>query len=136
VRRGISSDELTSWAAGVFGTLATHLQRINVPTAGDPFVLYLERGEHLEVEAGLPVVEPITTKGEVRSSSLPGGPAIATWHAGRPEDLGDAFEAIEAWLERQAAEATGPAWVVHHPDPNAGSGAPSSMSEVIQPYRG
>jgi effector-binding domain-containing protein len=135
VRRGIAATELISWAAGVFGSIAAHLQRINVPTTGEPFVLYLERGEHCEVEAGFPVAERITPKDEVRSSSLPGGPAITTWHQGHPDDLGDAFEAIDAWLQRQAAEATGPAWVIHHADPDAEPGAASWMSEVVQPYR-
>lgn len=134
VRRGIAADELTSWAAGVFGSVSAHLQRINVPTAGDPFVLYLERGDHNEVEAGFPVAERVTSKDEVRPSSLPGGPVVTTWHRGHPDDIGDAFEAIEAWLQRQAAEATGPPWVIHHPDPEAEPDAPSWMSEVVQPY--
>lgn len=98
-------------------------------------MLYLERGEHCEVEAGFPVADRVTPKDEVRSSSLPGGEAITTWHRGHPDDLGDAFEAVEAWLERQAAEATGPPWVVHHPDADADPGSASWMSEVIQPYR-
>ncbi len=119
----------------MFGTIAAHLQRINVPTTGDPFVLYLERGEHNEVEAGFPVAERVTPKDEVRFSSLPGGMAITTWHRGHPEDIGDAFEAIDAWLQRQAAEATAPPWVIHHPDPEAEPGAPSWMSEVVQPYQ-
>lgn len=135
VRRGVAADELTSWASGVFGTISSHLQRINVPTTGNPFVLYLERGDHNEVEAGFPVAERITSKDEVRFSSLPGGPALTTWHRGHPHDIGDAFEAIAAWLQRQAAEATSPAWVVHHPDLEAESDAPSGMMEVIQPYQ-
>lgn len=135
MRRGVDADELTSWAAGVFGTVSTHLQRINVPIEGDPFVRYLERSAHNEVEAGFPVAERITPKGEVRSSSLPGGPAVTTWHRGHPDDIDDAFEAIEAWLQVQAAETTGPPWVIHHPDPEAEPGAPSWMSEVVQPYR-
>lgn len=135
VRRGVAADELTSWASGVFGVVSTHLQRINVPTTGDPFVRYVERGEHHEVEAGFPVGQRITSKGEVRASSLPGGPAVATWHRGHPDDIGDAFEAVEAWLQRQAAEATGAPWVIHHPDPEAAPDAPSWMSEVVQPYR-
>ena len=135
VRRGITPVELTSWAAGVFGVIVTHLQRIGVPVAGDPFVRYLERGAHLEVEAGLPVTDRITPKDEVRPSSLPDGSAVSTWHHGHPADLDDAFEAIDAWLERQAAEAVGAPWVIHHPDPEADPGAPSWMSEVVQPYR-
>ena len=135
VRRGISADELTSWASGVFGTVATHLQRIGVPTTGEGFVRYLERGEHCEVEAGFPVAERITSKDEVRWSSLPEGPAVVTWHPGHPDQLDDAFEAVDAWLERQAAEPTDAPWVVHHPDPEAEPDAPSWLSEVIQPYR-
>jgi effector-binding domain-containing protein len=135
VRRGISAAELTSWAAGVFGSVATHLQRIGVPTIGDPFIRYLERGEHCEVEAGFPVAERISSKGEVRWSSLPAGPALATWHSGHPDELDEAFAALEAWIERQGVEAIDAPWVFHHPDPEAEPGADTWMSELIQPYR-
>lgn len=135
VRRRLDAAELTSWTAGVLGTVATHLQRIGVPTTGEPFVRFFERGPSMDVEAGFPVADRVTPKDEVKLSSLPGGPAVATWHRGHPDHLGAAFEAIDAWLERQAAEATEPPWVVHHPDPEAPPETDTWMSEVIQPYR-
>lgn len=128
--------ELTSWASGTFGTLTNHLQRIGVPTTGEPFVRFLEHGASVDVEAGLPVLERITPKDGVTSSSLPGGPAYATWHRGDPDEVGAALDALDAWMQRQATEPAAAPWAVYHPDPEAPPETSTWMLEVIQPYRG
>ena len=58
MRGRLDASELTSWLSGVYGTVTLHLQRIGVPVTGQPFVRYHERGDHLEVEAGLPTALP------------------------------------------------------------------------------
>jgi len=134
VQRRMDASELTSWLAGVYGTLSSHLQRIGVSTVGQPFVRYHARNAHLDVEAGLPTAERITPKDEVKLSSLPGGPVATTWHLGSPGELDLAFEALEVWVARTGVEPAGPPWAVHHIDPTALPERESWTTEVIQPF--
>lgn len=134
VRRRIAADELTAWLSGVYGTLTLHLQRIGVATVGPPFVRYHARGDHLDVEAGLPTAERVTPKDEVTSTQLPGGTVAVAWHRGSPDDLDEAFEAMDAWLQQQGVEPVDAPWVVHHIDPTSSPGDGGWESEVIQPF--
>ena len=135
VRSRLDASELTSWLSGVYGTLTLHLQRIGVPVIGQPFVRYHELGLHLDVEAGLPTVERITPKGEVKLSSLPGGTVATIWHHGTPEDVGRALEALDAWMDQRGVEPLGAPWAVHHIDPTALPERGSWTTEVMQPFR-
>jgi len=135
VRSRMDASELTSWLSGVHGTVLLHLQRIGVATTGEPFVRYHERGDHVDVEAGVPIEQPITPTDEVAPSTLPAGPVAATWHRGSPDDLAPAFEALEVWTARTGDEPAGAAWTVHHVDPTVPPEAGTWTIEVIQPLR-
>lgn len=135
VRRRMHAGELTAWLSATYGTLTLHLQRIGVPTIGPPFVRYLERGDHVDVEAGLPTAERITPKDEVKLSSLPEGPVAATWSRGSPDELEQAFERLAAWMERTGVEPVGAPWAAHHIDPMSVPEHASWATEVLQPFR-
>lgn len=131
----METSELTSWLAGVYGTVTLHLQRIGVIAVGPPFVRYHERDGHLDVEAGLPTAERISPKDEVEPSSLPGGEVATTWHQGSPDALERAFEALEVWVARTGVAANGPPWAVHHIDPTALPERDTWTTELHQPFR-
>jgi effector-binding domain-containing protein len=135
VRRSMDANELTSWLSGVYGTLTLHLQRIGVATVGPPFVRYHGRDGHVDVEAGVPTAERITPKDEVKLSSLPAGTVATTWHRGSPDELDNAFEALEVWMARTGVEPVGAPWAVHHIDPTALPERDTWTTEVIQPFR-
>jgi effector-binding domain-containing protein len=131
----VESGQLTSWLSGIYGTLASHLQRIGVPTVGLPFARFHEHGDSVDVEAGFVVAERITPKDEVKLSSLPGGQAAVTWHRGHPDDLEPALEALDAWMQQQGVEPIGPPWAVHHSDPTVAPDQDTWMTELVQPFR-
>jgi effector-binding domain-containing protein len=135
VRRRMAADELTSWLSGVYGTMTVHLQRIGVATVGPPFVRYHDRGDHLDVEAGLPTAERVTPKDEVASTQLPGGTAAVAWHRGSPDGLDEALEALDAWVEQQGVEPVEAPWVVLHVDPTTPPDGDGWEFELIQPFR-
>jgi len=56
----------------------------------------------------VPVVKPIAGEGRIASVELPGGGAIATWHFGPHERLGDAYARVAAWLKEHDCEPDGP----------------------------
>jgi effector-binding domain-containing protein len=79
-----------------------------VPTAGAPFVRYLETGEFFRIEVGLPLdgAHAVPT---LRSTVLPGGRAASVWHVGPFGDLGESFSRLAAWVESSGL-ASGDPW--------------------------
>lgn len=100
--------------------LSDYLQQRGVQPAGPPFVRYHTFGEtETDLETGIPVSESVASEGRIISGALPAGPAIATWHIGAHDTLGDAYARIHAWLHEYGREPDGAAWEVYSwIDPN------------------
>jgi effector-binding domain-containing protein len=95
--------------------LSSYLKRSGARAAGPPFVRYHTFGEtETDLETGIPVVEPAAGEGRIAGGELPGGPAVATWHVGPHEKLGEAYARIEAWLNDHNRERDGAAWEVYY----------------------
>lgn len=136
MRGSVDRRELASWLAAAHGTLSAHLQTIGVAVTGAPFARYGARdAEVLEVEAGLPVAETVTSRDQVEAALLPGGPAVVAWHRGSLDDVDGAYELIERWAARTGAELVDRPWEVLDPDPEGSSADATWIIEVVQPYR-
>jgi effector-binding domain-containing protein len=134
IRARVEEDRLGSWFAGSYGALATHLQSIDVATVGLPFARCAKDATGYDVEAGLPVAEPIAADGDIALASLPGGSAATTWHHGRFATAEPAYAAIDAWLEREGAERAGAPWEIYHGDAGSDLDETTWMTEVVQPF--
>lgn len=66
-----------------------------VPTAGAPFVRYLETGESFRIEVGLPL-DGAHSVPTLRSTALPGGRAASVRHVGPFGDLGEPVSRLAA----------------------------------------
>jgi effector-binding domain-containing protein len=136
VRGKVPFAEISSFVAHAFGSVAAYLERLDVPVTGMPFGRFRHLGEgEFEVEAGFPVDTPIEAEGEVEPSSLPGSPAVGTWHVGPYDRIGLAHEAVLGWIERHGFEPEGPAWEVYYTDPHLQPDPSEWRTEVIQAYR-
>jgi effector-binding domain-containing protein len=136
VRGKAKVEEIPSFVAHAYGCVAAYLERVDVELAGMPYARYRHLGEgEFEVEAGFPVAVVIEPEGEVEPSTLPGGPAVATWHTGPYERMGPAYETLTAWVEQHGGELEGPAWEVYYTDPHEQPDPETWRTEVIQPYR-
>jgi effector-binding domain-containing protein len=123
--------------------LSGYLRRHGARAAGPPFVRYHTFGEtETDMEFGVPVGESVAGEGRVAAGELPGGPAVATWHIGPHDRLGEAYARIDAWLKEHGREPAGPAWEVYYwLDPSQHHG-PASMpdpaswrTQLIQPIK-
>ncbi len=121
--------------------LSRYLQQRGVQPAGPPFVRYHTFGEtETDLETGIPVMEPVVGEGRIMSGVLPGGPAIATWHLGAHDTLGDAYARLGAGVKASGREPRGAAWEVYYwIDPAQYNGAanwpePSAWrTQLVQP---
>jgi effector-binding domain-containing protein len=78
--------------------------------AGPLFARFHHAGSVIEVEAGIPLVQPIRAHGHVTPSTLPGGPALSTVSAGRPADVYNSVRALRSFCNSAGLLATGGYW--------------------------
>jgi effector-binding domain-containing protein len=136
VRGKVSLAELAGFMAHAYGTVAAHLELLGVPMAGMPYARYRHLGDgEYEVEAGFPVEAEIAAEGEVEPSTLPAGPAAATWHVGPYDHIGPAYEALAEWVERHGGVIEAEAWEVYYSDPLEQPDPATWRTELVQPYR-
>jgi effector-binding domain-containing protein len=60
------------------------------------------------------VVAAVAGAGPITACTLPGGPAISTWHTGPHDQLGAAYGRLGAWQAEQNRASAGPGWEVYH----------------------
>jgi effector-binding domain-containing protein len=99
------------------GRLFPYLGQHGLAPAGAPYARYAEFGpERADVEIGVPLAEPATrlpplaADGEIGSTELPGGEVATYLHVGPYPDLGQAYQAVEAWLAESGRTAGGAPW--------------------------
>jgi effector-binding domain-containing protein len=82
--------ELVGWLAG----------RGAAP-AGAPFLRYwvIDMERRLDVEAGVPISEPLDGAGDVTVGTLPAGRYATVTHHGHPDELIGATAALLAWAQ-------------------------------------
>jgi effector-binding domain-containing protein len=78
--------------------------------AGPLFARFHHAGSVIEVEAGIPLLQPIRAHGHVTTSTLPGGPALSTVCAGRPADVYNSLRALRSFCNNAGLLATGGYW--------------------------
>jgi effector-binding domain-containing protein len=90
--------------------LLAWLHEHGVVATGPPFLRYLtiDMERELEVEAGVPLAEPVHVAGDLFVRTLPGGRFATATHRGHPDGLIEATAALLEW-----AEAEGLTWDVH-----------------------
>jgi GyrI-like small molecule binding domain len=114
---------------GLFGRLA----EIGVAPSGPPFVRYIETGDQLEVELGVPVAQ--SELDGVTCSTLPGG-RVAVWrHVGPYSELRAACEQLEQSVEQLGEQPAGPFWESYVTNPAEEPDASKRVTEIYQPLR-
>lgn len=88
--------------AEVFGFLGAR----GVDPAGAPFLRYtgIAMPGPLDMEAGVPVVEPVASDGEIFAGVLPGGRYVTVTHFGHPDQLVDVTGSLLEWAAAQGLE--------------------------------
>ncbi len=121
----VAHEEMSDFLGRAFTAVLARVGQESLEVAGPPFGRYQPAGEgEWDVVAGFPVAgvpagagevragagEVRAGAGEVRAGTLPGGSAARTLHVGTYSEVGQAYEALYAWLESQGRRPTGPSW--------------------------
>lgn len=118
VRVKIAPTAISSELAVLLPEVHQHLTAIGAKMAGPPFTRYHAMSDtEIDLEAGIPVQEPIEPKGRIQNSELPAGRTVTVWHVGPYDGLRKAHEAMGAWIEQQKLKVRGGCWEVYWTDP-------------------
>jgi effector-binding domain-containing protein len=110
--------EISATLAVLLPEVMAQLTATGAKMAGAPFSRYHAFGaDSIDLEAGIPVIAPITAKGRVKNSELPGGKVLTAWHIGPYEKLGGAHEALSAYAAQHKLKSRGGPWEVYWTDP-------------------
>lgn len=122
VRFRTTIPEIGTRMSAAFGDVMRYLQRHGVPTDGPAIARYDHMdGASFDVTAGFPIAEPIPGDGHVVPDELPECEAVSTVHMGSYQQLPDAYQAIQAWVQehhRDSAPAM-PMWEEYFTPPGA-----------------
>jgi effector-binding domain-containing protein len=116
--------------------LHAQLAEAGVQPPNPMFAIYHGYGkDEVDMEVGLPLPKPIPTQGRVVARELPATLAAVTWHHGSYDTIREAFRAVEAWIEKEGRERTGPPWEVYWTSPADDPDPASWRTEVGYPIR-
>jgi effector-binding domain-containing protein len=127
--------DLPVWFGVTYEATMRRAAAAGVAIVGPPFARYAEFSDDAcDVEAGFPVSAPVSGEGEVVVGELPGGSAAVTWHVGAYDQIGPAYEAVEAWIVEQGGTPVGAPWETYHTDPDEEPDVSKHRTHVVQPY--
>jgi DNA gyrase inhibitor GyrI len=131
VRRTVTDpDGIAAAVDENFPALFGQLAERGVRPSGPPFIRYLEAGERMELEFGVPV--PPGLQG-VETVTLPAGRAAVLEYAGPYDGLRAACDGLFRWLEARGEEVGGPFWEVYLTDPRAEPDSAKWRTDVCVP---
>jgi effector-binding domain-containing protein len=105
IRRTVTMDTIRSIADRI-PVLIGWLGQRGIAPAGAPFLRYrvIDMERELDIEAGVPVAEPVDGEGEVSPGTLPAGRYATATHVGPYDGLVDATAALLTWADDQGLE--------------------------------
>ena len=139
--RRLDREEIGSALAEVLPAVYGYVIGAGLAPAGHPFVRYVEMSPaFVSIEAGVPLTaapaEPAPADTKIRTGELAAGPAAVTVHKGPYEDLGDAYAAIERWVESSEASLAGAPWELYLTDPGEVPDPSDWLTKVCWPVTG
>ncbi|MEZ5963416.1 MAG: GyrI-like domain-containing protein [Planctomycetota bacterium] len=118
IRLECTSDEISKTMAVALPEVMAQVTASGGRIAGPPFARYHTfAADKVDMEVGVPVAKPITEKGRVKNSELPGGKVATAWHIGPYDKLGGAHEALAKFARERGLRGSGGPWEIYWTDP-------------------
>ena len=109
VRQQIPRAGIPMFVGQSFGLLFGHLAELGVAAAAPPFVMYHAFGlEEIDAEVCVPIRRKVVAAAPVRVRRLHRATVARTTHVGPYEALGEAYQALDAWVAAEGRAVAGP----------------------------
>jgi AraC family transcriptional regulator len=149
-RKRVKRSDIAATIGEVLPHFFQFAQQRGIALTGHPLTRYVDVGPGLiTMEPGMRIASPgqdplqidpswlvPAGEAEVRSDTLPGGPAAMTVHMGPYDKLTDAYAAIQEWMESNGVAPAGAPWECYITDPAEHPNPADWKTEVFWPIRG
>jgi effector-binding domain-containing protein len=108
IRSTIATSEIPRFLGRSWADLYGRVGLLGVAPTGHPFVIYHSFGEAIDVEVCVPTATEVTANGRIQSRRLEPVTVARVLHIGPYEELGVAYEALNAWIREHDYEVAGP----------------------------
>jgi AraC family transcriptional regulator len=136
IRTTIAPAELAAAFGQLLPAVWQHVQSQGGRPSGPPFGRYHAfTADHIDLEAGIPVEQPVAGDDRILASELPGGRVALTWHVGHYERLQEAYRALESWMQAEGVRASGGPWETYWTDPGQSPDPATWRTEIRQPIQ-
>lgn len=137
LRATMPAGELPTFFDRAFGRIFADLAARQVVITGAPFAYFPRRpGDTVDVEAGVPVAQPIEDAGEVVAGELPGGRVAHTMHVGPYDQLPQAYQHLLEWMGERGLTPADSMWEIYLDDPSAQPDPTKWRTEIFWPTAG
>ena len=132
VRERLDQARLPAFFGRAFGELYGHLGRHGVPPRGEPFTMYHAFGpDGIDAEVCLPVPTVVPATDRITYRELPAVTVVETLHVGPYDELGQAYQALDEWIDDHGFEAAGPVRERYLNEPGPGV-PPATYRTIVQ----
>jgi effector-binding domain-containing protein len=119
IRTTTSVQHLSDVLGKAYGEIFQYLGSMGEAPTGPPFVVYYNMDmENLDIGIGFPVAKELPDEGKIQAEEIPAGKYASCLYTGPYDDIGDAYDALTAWVEENDYEATGLAYEFYLNDPS------------------
>jgi len=109
VRQQIPRAGIPMFIGQSFGLLFGHLTELGVAAVAPPFVVYHAFGlEEIDAEVCVPIKRKVIAGAPLRVRRLQRATVARTTHVGPYEALGEAYQALDAWVAAEGRAVAGP----------------------------
>lgn len=135
VRRRAPVQQLPQVLGQAWAAIMEYAGRKGVSPTGPPFVAYHNMDmADLDLEIGFPFPEDLSGEGEVQSVHLPGGRAAECLYVGSYDQIGEAYDSLQAWLDAHGHTPTGISYEFYLNDPRT-TRPEELQTQVVFPLR-
>ena len=136
VRTRTSAQNLPQALKRIYTAIIQYLAEKEEQPAGPPFAAYHSTDRNdLDIEAGFPVFSSLPGRDLIQAGELPAGKVASCLFTGPYDQMDDAYNALNQWIEDNGYETTGIAYEIYMNDP--AYTPPSALkTQLILPLKG
>lgn len=134
VHEVVPMNALTDYFGRAFTISAAELGKQGAFPAGPAIALYHGKPtDTVDVTAGFPVTQPVTSTPAAVVVPLPGGPAIATVHTGSYDAMTETYDALMAWITEQNLTMSDDMWEEYLTGPESDPDPSTWKTRIVWP---
>ena len=125
--------EISRNLAVILPEVMMYLNAEGIQPTGAPFTRYHAAGEMMDMEAGMPVKQPVAGTDRIKASKLPAGRVVVGWHIGPYDRLGETHQKMGKWIEDKGLESLDGQWEFYWTDPGLEPDSSKWRTQIFWP---